>query len=110
MQLNICCRPQNLHEQPRSLAKHVQAGSLNFAAQDTHLWSAKDLFLSLSNGFAITRTHFAQQTEAASLDPDWSGDVCQVANMTEMRKSEAKESEVNHRFVEHAQWYELPTA
>lgn len=25
--------------------------------------------------------------------------------MTEMRKSEAKESEVNHRFVEHAQWY-----
>ncbi len=28
----------------------------------------------------------------------------QVASMTEMRRSEAKESEVNHRFVEHAQW------
>lgn len=27
--------------------------------------------------------------------------------MTEMRQSEAKESEVNHRFVEHAQWYDI---
>lgn len=25
--------------------------------------------------------------------------------MVEMRKSEAKESEVNHRFAEHAHWY-----
>ncbi|DBA79147.1 TPA: hypothetical protein ACH3X1_008982 [Trebouxia sp. C0004] len=28
----------------------------------------------------------------------------QVASMEEMRKSEAKESQVNHRFVEHMQW------
>ncbi|KAL0053577.1 hypothetical protein WJX82_007837 [Trebouxia sp. C0006] len=28
----------------------------------------------------------------------------QVAGMEEMRRSEAKESEVNHRFVEHMQW------
>jgi len=31
----------------------------------------------------------------------------QVANMEEMRRSEAKESEVNHRFVEHMQWWGL---
>lgn len=31
-------------------------------------------------------------------------DTFQVATMIEMRKSEAKESEVNHRFAEHAQW------
>ena len=30
----------------------------------------------------------------------------QVANMSEMQKSEAKKSEVNHRFVEHGQWYD----
>ena len=30
--------------------------------------------------------------------------MMQVANMKEMRRSEAKESEVNHHFVEHAQW------
>jgi hypothetical protein len=27
--------------------------------------------------------------------------------MEEMRRSEAKESEVNHRFVEHMQWWGL---
>ncbi len=31
----------------------------------------------------------------------------QVANMEDMRRSEAKESEVNHRFVEHMQWWGL---
>lgn len=44
------------------------------------------------------------------MEPDCSGDACKVANMTEMRKSKAKESEVNHRFVEHAQWYGCPIA
>ncbi|KAL3150583.1 hypothetical protein ABBQ32_000393 [Trebouxia sp. C0010 RCD-2024] len=34
----------------------------------------------------------------------------QVATMVEMRKSEAKESEVNHRFAEHAHWCKAMSA
>lgn len=29
----------------------------------------------------------------------------QVASMEEMHRTEAKESEVNHQFVEHMQWW-----